>query len=86
MRRRPQSNWLMPLALAMFWMLGWGADRAEAYLDPGTGGALISMLGVLLGVFALGFSVLRRACSGWWATLTGRGETAPEQSEADSEE
>lgn len=86
MKHRSHSNWWVPMALAMFWMLGWGTERAEAYIDPGTGGALISMLGVLLGVFTLGFSVIRRACGVLWAKLTGRGKTAQEQSEADPEE
>ncbi len=48
--------------------LGPASNRAEAYIDPGTGSSLFSSLGLLLGVVgtgvAIGFTQLRR-CGGW---------------------
>lgn len=64
------------LAVATVCVLGFGADTAYAYIDPGTGSSLLSSLGMILAVattgIALGLTQVRR-CGHWLvARLTCR--------------
>lgn len=61
----------MATGVAAVAVLGPGINRAEAYIDPGTGGAFLSSLGMVLGVMtaclAVAFAQVRR-CGGWLLT------------------
>ena len=68
MKRRHTRRYLIAAAVALMIYLGPASNRAEAYIDPGTGSSLFSSLGLMLAVVgtgvAIGFSQLRR-CGGW---------------------
>lgn len=65
--RRIRRYLLCGLIIAI-WLLGPGASRVEAYIDPGTGSHVLSTLGIMLGVIctccAIGFYQIKR-CSTW---------------------
>lgn len=76
MKRAWLRKYVIPLLIALVWLLGPGAQPAQAYIDPGTGSSLLSSLGLLLGVMttfiALGYTQARR-CGGWvWAMIVHR--------------
>ncbi len=50
-------KWVTALLVALLMMLGPGANRAEAYIDPGTGSTLLASLGLLLGAVCTGLAV-----------------------------
>ena len=69
--------------IVVIWLLGPGASRAEAYIDPGTGSHLLSTLGIMLGVLctccAVCFYQLKR-CGTWvMAKIVARRKTDSEQ-------
>ncbi len=74
---------LTAVVIGLWFVLGPGANRAEAYIDPGTGANLLSSLGVLLGVtctgIAIGFTQIKR-CGAWLLIKVAerRGAKAPE--------
>jgi hypothetical protein len=57
----------MAAVIALVFVLGPGAGRAEAYIDPGTGANLLTSLGLILGVactgIAIGFTQIKRCCA-----------------------
>ena len=50
-------KWVIAGLVVLLMMLGPGANRAEAYIDPGTGSTLLSSLGLLLGAVCTGLAV-----------------------------
>ena len=73
MRRKQASRRQQSAYMTLACLLILGVSRAEAYVDPGTGGALFSMLGVMLGVLttalAFGYSMIRRWGSMLWSKV-----------------
>ena len=65
-------------------LLGLAARPAEAYIDPGTGSSLLSMLGLMVGMMCTGIAVCYSFVRQWgglfMAKFTSR-RTAGEQSD-----
>ncbi len=81
-------RYLMAAVIALVLVLGPGADRAEAYIDPGTGANLLTSLGLILGVactgIAIGFTQLKRCCA--WCMAKFATRHLEEQPEVESTE
>ncbi len=79
---------LTALVIALVYVLGPGAGRAEAYIDPGTGANLLTSLGLILGVactgIAIGFTQLKRCCA--WCLAKFATRHLEEQPEVESTE
>ena len=74
--------------IGLWFVLGPGVNRAEAYIDPGTGASLLSSLGLLLGVactgIAIGFTQVKRC--GAWLLVKVAARRGPKPCEDESEE
>jgi len=69
-------------SLVGVWMLGPGANRAEAYIDPGTTSSLLPQLGIVFAVLsafaAVAFQHCKRFCVwGFYAVLGVFGKSRP---------
>lgn len=88
MRVLHTHRYLMAAVIALVFVLGPGAGRAEAYIDPGTGANLLTSLGLILGVactgIAIGFTQLKRCCA--WGLAKFATRHLEEQPEVESTE
>lgn len=69
MRKRRLRAYILATVIAVAYLVGPGANRAEAYIDPGTGSHLLSTLGIMIGVVStgvlIGIAQIRR-CGEWF--------------------
>jgi len=50
--KRKIRNYLIAFALVTIWLLGPGANKAEAYIDPGTGSSILGSMGIIFAVLS----------------------------------
>ena len=48
--RKKIQKYLIAFVLVTFWLLGPGANEAQAYIDPGTGSSIIGSMGIIFAV------------------------------------
>jgi len=71
MRRRIR-NYVVAFTLVTIWLLGPGANKAQAYIDPGTGSSILGSIGIILAVCSAFAAVAFQHVRGFFSWAFGK--------------